>query len=153
MRKNILELEDRIARLESKTARPDYASQNMSSLVSTLRSLLGSGFRIEYQLEMTESHGKTYTLFIDPFTGPGEFFSFGRRDRVRGFLATPSLKKKVSSVSRALRKALKMNPDVVIGLDGRLNWPQIKVDKYGQRYYDGGDYRWEIFSYDEDPNR
>ncbi len=143
----IRSLEMRIARLENQSAiDPDV---RLNEFVSTLERMLGRGIEVQTQLEMTESHGKTYTIFIDPFADerPTDYF-MTRGNSYRGYVPTPMLKKKVSLVSRSFKKAIKMSEGVEIGLDGQLNYPTMRKDSYGERFYDASqaDYRWVLFS-------
>lgn len=147
----IRELEQRIARLEGKTALVD-PDIRLEEFVSTLESLLGRGIEVTTQLEMTESHGKTYTIFINPFSGERAIsFYMTRGGSYKGYPPTPSLKKKVSLVTRAFNKAIKMTENVEIGLDGQLNSPTMRKDSYGERFYDAYDpnYSWELFVYND----
>ena len=144
----IRELETRIARLERQSALD--ADVKLARFVSTLESLLGRGIKVTTHLEMTESHGKTYTVFIDPFAGerPTDFF-MARGNSYRGYMPTADLKKKVSKVTRSFKNAVKKTEGVEIGLDGQLNSPTMRKDSYGDRFYDASqaDYRWELFVY------
>ena len=146
----IHDLESRIARLEKQSALTD-PDERLADFVSELQSLLGRGIEVNTQKEMTESHGNTYTIFIDPFADerPTDFF-MKRGGRYEGYMPTPELKKKVRKVARSFKKAIKMaNGKVVIGLDGQLNTPTMRKDSYGQKFYDSyqADYRWELFVY------
>lgn len=145
-------LEQRIARLEKQSALTD-PDERLHDFVYELKRLLGRDVEIDTQKEMTESHGNTYTIFINPFLGerPTDFF-MTRGGRSKGYMPTPELKKKVSLVSRSFKKAIKMSGgNVVIGLDGQLNKPAMKKDSYGERFYDASqaDYRWELFVYND----
>lgn len=151
MKKSVInDLETRVARLEkSALVDPD---NRLEDFVSTLKSLLGRGVEVITQLEMTESHGKTYTIFINPFVGerPTNFF-MARGGSYKGYMPTADLKKKVSLVTRAFKKAIKMTEGVEIGLDGQLNSPTMRKDSYGGRFYNASnaDYRWELFVYND----
>ena len=154
MRKSAAEiirnLEMRIARLEKQSAiDPDV---RLKGFVSTLERLLGRGIEVVAQKEMTESHGNTYTIFIDPFVDerPTDFY-MTRGNSYRGYVPTPMLKKKVARVTRSFKKAIKMTEGVVIGIDGQLNSPTMRKDSEGERFYNKAlsDYRWEVFVYND----
>ena len=154
MRKSAAEiirnLEMRIARLEKQSAiDPDV---RLKGFVSTLERLLGRGIEVVAQKEMTESHGNTYTIFIDPFVDerPTDFY-MTRGNSYRGYVPTPMLKKKVARVTRSFKKAIKMTEGVVIGIDGQLSSPTMRKDSEGERFYNKAlsDYRWEVFVYND----
>ena len=137
------------------TADISKARANLKMFISTLEVAL-KGTKVMCEIEMTESNGITATLYLDPFHNERvEHHITVRKGHymttdVRGYRPTPSLKKRISMLTRTLKKIIRADENVQIGLDGRLDAPKRAKDWNGDVFYvPGRVYSWEIFVYND----